>query len=70
MKTIKQTVKATLFVLLTVTTMNACAGEEKNQAKATSSATSRAADKPAPRKGHRMQLEPLTADKFAFARKN
>lgn len=66
--------KTTLFVLLTSLTLTACAKDtDKPKAdapKETKTVLAKAEDKPTPRVHHRMQLEPVTADKFVLARKN
>ena len=64
--------KTTLFVLLTALTLTACVQDEKQPTAATSESNTilAQADQPAPRVHHRMQLEPVTADKFKLARKD
>lgn len=71
--------KTTFFVLLTALSLTACAKDDKATkpsalipvAAAAFTKTAQADDKkPAPRLNHRMQLAPVTADKFVLARKD
>jgi hypothetical protein len=65
--------KTAFFVLLTTLALSACAKDDKSKAdtaKEAKTVLAKVDDKPTPRVRHRMQLEPVTADKFALARKD